>query len=211
MRKAENFRGQRFGRLTVIDRAKDYISPKGCHRPMWLCRCDCGNEIVTDTTKLKSKHTQSCGCLKNGKTSERFKKHGKSRTKAHNEWVGIKQRCLNTRCFDYKDYGGRGITVCDRWRDSFVSFYEDVSKLPHFGENGYSLDRIDTNGNYEPNNVRWASLQTQNNNKRNNRLLTYDGRTQTVAQWAREMNIPYSRLISRIYIGWSVEKALTTK
>lgn len=211
MIKSKNLTGQRFGRITVIERANDYISPKGCHRPMWLCRCDCGNEVVIDPSKLKSEHTQSCGCLKNEKARERLKKHGMSHTKTHQEWIGIRQRCLNPNCKDYKDYGARGITMCDRWRDSFEAFYEDVSKLKHFEEKEYTLNRIDNDGNYEPNNVEWASAITQQNNKRSNRLITYEGKTQTVAQWAREMNMSYSKLINRIYLGWSIEKALKTK
>lgn len=210
-RKAKNLTGQRFGRITIIKRVEDYISPKGNHKSMWLGRCDCGNETIVDPVKLKRSHTQSCGCLKNEKARERLTKHGMSRTRIHQEWLEIKQRCLNSNCKDYKDYGERGISICDRWRNSFEAFYEDVSNLPHFGEEGYTLNRIDNNGNYEPQNIEWANNIAQQNNKRNNHLITYNGKTQTIAQWARELNIPYSRLCQRINkSGWSIEKALTS-
>lgn len=133
----------------------------------------------------------------------------KSKEKIYIEWSGIKTRCYNKNSPQYKNYGGRGIIVCDRWKNSFDAFREDVSKLPHFGEQGYTLNRIDNDGNYEPNNVEWADNITQANNKRNNHLITYNGKTQTLAQWSKETGILSSVIIKRFNLGWNVDEILT--
>lgn len=149
-----SIQGEKFGRLTVIGFA--YVNKYGCS--VWKCRCDCGTELEAIGYKLRNGHTTSCGCSR--------KHHGKSGTKLHNVWANMKYRCNNENMPYYKDYGGRGIKVCDEWQNSFQAFYDYVSKLPHFGEEGYSLDRINNDGNYEPNNVRWATQKEQNTNRR---------------------------------------------
>lgn len=162
--------GQKFGRLTVIERAGK--TNHGAAK--WACRCDCGNETVVIGDELRKGNTASCGCYAKEKaieTAKRYiagknKSHGKAGTPIYKEWSEMKRRCLNPKDNSFKNYGDRGITVCERWRNSFEAFYEDVSKLPHFGEKGYSLDRINNNGNYEPNNVRWATAKQQANNRR---------------------------------------------
>lgn len=135
-------------------------------------------------------------------------KHGLSGTRINQIHRAMKRRCLNPNCYEYKDYGGRGITICDEWME-FKPFYEWAMK------NGYSdnltIDRIDNNGNYEPNNCRWADWYMQANNTRTNRFLTYNGKTQTVAEWARELNISPKTLENRVTQGWGDEKALTYK
>lgn len=123
----------------------------------------------------------------------------------------MRARCDDPENKDYGDYGGRGITVCVTWRASYQSFADHVTELPHFGEKGYSLDRINNNGNYELGNVRWATKIEQMRNRRSARMLTYKGRTQSVSAWADEIDIPASLIRSRLDIlGWSIECALTT-
>lgn len=129
--------------------------------------------------------------------------------KMHSAWLAMKQRCYNPKNRSYKHYGGRGIKMCERWEEDFDNFYDDVSMMPHFFEDGRTLDRIDVNGNYEPTNCRWATNEEQANNKRNNRYLEYNGKRQTIAKWAKELQIPMCLISQRLSLGWSVEKALS--
>lgn len=205
--RTNNIVGQRFGKLTVISRAKNPNNRETEHHAYWRCLCDCGNYHSARGSDLKSGNVQSCGCLQKEKTTT----HGMRQTPIYSEWCSIKQRCYNSNNNSYKDYGKRGISMCERWKNSFEAFYEDVSKLPYFNKTGYSLNRIDNDGNYEPNNVEWADDKTQANNKRNNHLVKYNGKTQTIAQWADELGINQHTLYSRILTyHWSVERALTT-
>ena len=158
--KALDLTGQRFGRLVVIERAGSRYGHSA-----WLCKCDCGNTIVATASNLKGR-TTSCGCYQREAAARAKTKHGKAHTKIHYIWLAMKKRCFNENSSQFKDWGGRGITVCDEWKNDFQAFYDYVSKLPHFGEAGYSLDRINNDGNYEPNNVRWATRIEQNNNRR---------------------------------------------
>lgn len=207
-RKIDDLTGLKFGKLTVLYENGRYVSPNGKKRVLWLCMCECGNTKTAMGHDLKNGRVKSCGCLKKGRPNI----NNPEMKKLYRKWHDIKRRCFNVNCSRYKDYGGRGITVCDKWRNSFEAFYKDISKLPHFGEAGYTLDRIDNNGNYEPNNVRWATTKQQNNNTRNNHYITYNGKTQTIAQWAEELKINYNTLFMRISVlKWSVEKALSTR
>lgn len=196
--------GQRFGRLTVIERA-----PNNGRRTMWLCKCDCGNEKIIRQEDLHSGKTVSCGCY----LHERITKHGLCESSTYSTWAEMKDRCYNPNNPGYYRYGGRidkPITVYESWRNDFEAFYSYVSKLPHFEEEGYTLNRIDNDGNYEPNNVEWADKYTQMNNTSTNHLLEYCGDTKTLTEWARAKNIPVYCLSSRIRRGWSVERALET-
>lgn len=157
--------GKQFGRWTVLYR------DTATRRPTrWICKCSCGTvksvlslTLINSNPKLRS---TSCGCYRNELSSKRRKTHGLKNSRIYNEWRGIKKRCRNPNEKDYKNYGGRGIRVCDEWYNSFESFYEYVSKLPHFGEQGRSIDRIENEGNYEPGNVRWATNSEQSMNRR---------------------------------------------
>lgn len=156
--------GQTFGRLTVIE----YAGKDNFHHSRWLCKCECGNKKIISSHSLTSGTTVSCGCynkeiIKKQKSNLR---HGFWGTKIYTDWKAMKQRCANSKSRSYQWYGARGIKVCDEWKNDFMSFYNHVSKLPHFGEDGYSLDRINNDGNYEPGNVRWATAKEQIHNRR---------------------------------------------
>ena len=207
---SENLVGMKFGRLTVMDRE----SPKSKKaKGLWVCKCECGNVIKVNTSDLKSGNTTSCGCKRKETLRQLRTKHGESNTRLYNVWSDMKKRCYNTKNVDYKNYGGRGITVCDEWMD-FQNFYEWAIA------NGYdetaprgqcTIDRIDVDGCYEPENCRWVDRYIQMNNKRNNRILTYNGESHTLAEWCEIVNIPYNCLKSRLNkLHWSVEKTLTT-
>lgn len=204
MPKLIDLSGQRFGRLTVIGRAENRRG-----RTAWDCKCDCGKHVVVTAHELRSDKTKSCGCLKVdcGKTVNLT--HGMSYTRLHRIWDGMKQRCYNKNASRYGIYGKRGIVVCDEWRDSFETFKDWALA------NGYtdelSIDRIDSNGNYCPENCRWADKVTQANNLRGNHLITYNGETRTMSQWAAEFNLDSRRVWARLKRGWSIERALTEK
>lgn len=222
MGKVNDLTGQRFGRLTVIEQAGLNKS-----RSMkWKCICDCGNTVVAVGSGIKSGKTKSCGCLhrdrlieynksdsKRSRTSELNKvykrTHGMRYTRIYKEWRSMINRCETKSWRDYHNYGGRGISVCNEWRESFNAFYEWAIS------NGYNdsltLDRLNVNGNYEPSNCRWATNKEQANNKRNSRYLTFNGKTQTLQQWADELGIKSVTLHSRLdKYGWSIDQALTT-
>lgn len=192
-RKAEDLTGKKFGLLTAIKRVDDKIYQSGNRSVMWLCKCECGNEKIVAKTALVKNETRSCGCLKG-------ENHKMSDTRLYEIWCGIKRRCKDSSRKDYEIYGGRGIEVCEEWDKSFNKFYNWAIK------NGYddtlTIERIDVNGDYTPQNCTWATKKEQANNKRNNILLTYDNKTQTISQWANELNINETTLRNRIQRGW---------
>ena len=197
--------GQRFGRLTVIgfaSRDKKYGHAK------WLCQCDCGKITDVDSSNLR-RGQQSCGCLSRENLLASVTKHGKRHTRLYGIWVGMRQRCRDKNNKSYKRYGGRGITVCDEWNKDFTVFEKWAI------ENGYadnlSIDRIDNNGNYEPSNCRWADDFTQNNNKRDNVLITVGNDTYTATEWARLSGLKPSTIHNRLFIGWKPEDAVMRK
>ena len=190
MGKFQDLRGQKFGRLLVLERAEN--DKNG--RPAWRCACDCGNELVVRGGSLRSGNTQSCGCLC-GQT------HGMTESKIYNTWHDIKKRCFNPNCQDYANYGGRNIAMYAPWIDDFLAFYDYVSKLEHFGEKGFTLDRKDSNGNYEPGNLRWADRKTQSRNRRGRRIVEYNGEKMTLAEAAEKSGINYDTLLMRYRAG----------
>lgn len=192
--------GQRFERLCAIK--KVVID----HSTYWECQCDCGNTVYVGTTKLLRGRQKSCGCYKREK-EKLPKKHGMSRKRIYNVYYDMLGRCKNPSFAGYKNYGGRGIKVCEEWNNSFVSFYKWAI------ENGYTdnlmIDRIDVDGNYEPSNCRFVPRKQQMNNKTNSHYMTYKGETHTMAEWSEITGIRYTTLKSRINRShWSVEKAL---
>lgn len=144
--------------------------------------------------------------------SEGHVTHGLRRSKLYNQWVGIKTRCLNKNNFKYKSYGGRGITICDEWRDDFKAFYDYMTALPNYGEPEFeSIDRIDNNGNYEPGNVRWATRFMQANNTRRCIYITYNGETHTCEEWTRILGYGKNTINARKAKGWTDEECLFGK
>lgn len=206
MSRAKDIRGQNFGRLSVIERARS--SESG--RARWRCRCICGNEIITDAYSLRSGATRSCGCLQKevaAATSRKYiRTHNQKNSRLYNIWSGIKGRTGNPAHQRYSDYGGRGIAVCPEWRNSFETF-RDWSL-----SNGYrddlSIDRKDNDGPYSPENCHWISRLDQANNKRNNRLIEFNGEIHTLAEWAKITGINYYTLKTRFSRGWDPQKAL---
>lgn len=203
--KAIDLTGQRFGRLVVIGRAGR--SEKG--QAIWHCRCDCGNDTEILSISLRRGATKSCGCLLRESVRERNiarnTVHGASRTRLYNTWRGMRERCENPAHKSYSDYGGRGISVCVEWKD-FTVFQKWALSSGY--KDGLSIDRIDSDGNYEPPNCRWADKQQQSRNRRSNHLITYKGQTKTVTEWAEQFHINRYTLTMRLKAGWSVEAAL---
>ena len=196
---------KRFGRLVALtcESRRNKSGVMCCH---WLCVCDCGAKTTVFSNNLRRGLTKSCGCLRAEVSAKRMTKHGEYGSKAYRSWAHMLGRCNNSNDKKYKDYGGRGISVYRQWFD-FSKFLSDMGPCPK----EMSIDRIDNDGNYEPGNCRWATQKTQQNNRRTNRLVSYNGDTLTVSQWAIKLKINYGSLLSRLDRGWSIERALTTK
>ena len=194
--------GERHGRLTVIQEAKPRIRPCGRKRRMVTCTCDCGTTRVVRLSHLRSGSSTSCGCTRD-ETFTGFK-HGYCSTPTYSSWHEMLRRCREPQNKNYVNYGGRGIAVCARWV-KFENFLEDMGERP----DGRTLDRLDNNGNYEPDNCRWATWPEQQRNKRTSVLLTYQGVTQCLSDWADSIGMSVDALRRRIHRGWSVADALT--
>ena len=201
-----NLVGRRFGRL-VVERAAGIVHTKST----WSCRCDCGKGHIVPSDRLLKGVTASCGCLNRELSSARFadnhptRTHGLSRTPEYRAWKSMMGRCYNSKDAAYPRYGGRGIVVCKRWH-TFENFLADMKKRP----TGLSLDRLNNDGNYEPSNCEWRTEEKQQNNRRDNVMLTLHGKTLTAAQWSRERGIAASTIRGRLSKGWSDEQTLTT-
>jgi hypothetical protein len=192
--RAVDITGQRFGWLVAIGT----IKRRGLHRK-WLCLCDCG-KLYDNSNQLPHVGTFPELWLRS--------KIRKTETRAYRTWARMKSRCNNRNVKDFKNYGGRGIQICQSWNESFENFYADMGDPP---SPEHSLDRIDVNGNYEPGNCRWATFLEQANNKRDSYLITINGRTQSLPDWCRELGLRKGTVGSRIWdYGWDPVKAVTT-
>lgn len=203
-----NMTGQRFGHLVV----SCFAGKNG--RTRWNCRCDCGAETIVASGHLRNGHTQSCGCFRRQETARRKTKHGGTKNRHQTPefrcWVGMRQRCYNQNCTGFKYWGGKGVAICARWNgiDGFANFLADMGPKPTAS---HSIDRINSDGNYEPGNCRWATRKEQNRNTRQNRRITYAGKTQCLKDWAIELGMTFSALQHRLNDrGWSVHRAFTT-
>jgi hypothetical protein len=176
--------GMRFGALTVLSEIKERDKNNFI---LYLCRCDCGNQKAILGSSMRDGRTQSCGCLH----SLAVTKHGMDGTPIYRTWIGMKTRCLNPKSPIYHQYGGRGISICQRWLENFDNFLADMGNRP----DGMSIDRIDVDGNYEPSNCRWATPVEQANNRRNNKIFNLNGKPYTAAQYSKEFNISYKKAV----------------
>ena len=194
-----DMQGKRFGRLLVLEYA-------GKNR--WKCLCDCGNVVYPIGSNLRSGDIRSCGCLRKEVSMARSKTHGKSGTRIHQIWKAMRARCRNKNNIEYKNYGARGIDLCKEW-DNFENFYSWAQG------NGYrddlTIDRIDVNKGYSPDNCKWSTLKEQANNKRNSNRLTYHGETKTIAQWSEEKGMCPSTLAHRVKVGFPEDMLFALK
>ena len=185
--------GKRFNKLLVEERTG---SSKG-GQALWRCKCNCGNESIVAGTDLRRKSTKSCGCAKNIT-------HGRAKHPLYKVWKGMIRRCTNPNYKYFKNYGGRGIKVCSRWLD-IHNFIADMGLRP---SPKHTIERIDNNKGYFPDNCRWATRAEQQKNMRTNRMLTLEGRTMCAAEWARRLNIAYTTILWRLNTNKSIEQVL---
>jgi hypothetical protein len=197
--------GEKFNRLTVLSDAPAY--PGNRNRRI-VARCECG--VVRDyvLSEVRLGKTKSCGCIRSDYSASQTHGHtkGKKFSPEYHSWASMITRCTNPKAESYPDYGGRGIQVCERWR-TFQNFLDDMGARPR----GMTLERNEVNGNYEPTNCVWATLRKQTNNSRRNTVLEYDGRRQTISEWAEEFGLAYNTLFARVVrLKWPAERALKT-
>ena len=196
----DDLTGNKYGRLTVIRRV-----PNMNGHTMWLCKCECETEISVAARHLKSGDTRSCGCYR----KEAMASHFMSKTRLYKIWSNMKTRCNNPQNKRYTDYGARGIRVCNEWNSNFDSFYNWSMSSGY--SDSLTIDRINVNGNYEPDNCRWITKAEQNSNKRNTVFITYNGITETMAWWANKLNLYKATISKRHRKGWSDEECLFGK
>jgi hypothetical protein len=194
--------GKKFGRLLVV-------SYSGKHKgtQIWNCLCDCGNTCTRRTENFIKGKDQSCRCWGKEKSAVAGVKHGYHKAKEYRTWHGIKQRCYNPKTTWFHIYGGKGVTMHESWRNDFMQFLKDMGFAP---DKDSSIDRINSNGNYEPSNCRWATKTEQSNNTSRNRFLIVDGIRATMAEHARRLGVSRLLVKSRLTIGWGVEEAFKT-
>ncbi len=191
--------GKKIGKLTIVA----FVEKRKGHS-YYLCKCDCGNEKTLCISNIVTGNTKSCGCIRKIGTR---KTHGLSNTRIHHTWCGMKQRCYNINLKEYKYYGARGIKVCKEWIDDFMNFYNWAI------DNGYnddlSIDRIDVNGDYEPDNCRWVTQKEQVRNVRTNKLISYNNETKCLSEWCEIFGLNYKKTEKRLReYGWSFEEIL---
>lgn len=197
---SKDITGIKFGRLTAV--CIHHSIKSGCY---WKCICECGNETVVRASSLLSGDTKSCGCLK--KEMLIHETHGMSGTRLYRIWNGMKDRCINTNSKYKYRYHDRGIKICKEWLDDFINFYNWAMESGYSDE--LSIDRIDNDKDYSPDNCRWATAKEQANNKGNNILLLFNDEIKTISEWGDELGIKDGTIRARLNRGWSVEKALS--
>jgi len=194
MRRSNDLTGHRFHRLVVLGRAEPTPGNRGAR---WHCKCDCGAKTISRSDALKNGRSKSCGCHRaemGGKRMiEMHTSHGMYGTPEYKTWRSMVDRCTNPNSQCWSDYGGRGVTICKRWL-KFENFYSDMGNRPE----GTTIDRIDVNSGYEPDNCRWADRKTQARNKRNNHVIEHGGETLTMAEWAERSDMPQWKLKQRL-------------
>jgi len=202
--KVKDLTKSRFARLTVLGYAG---KKKGRH--YWVCECDCGNNKIIDGESIRRGHTKSCGCLHAEATSKRSTKHGHSsiRSSEYTSWMEMKGRCLNPNNNRFKNYGGKGISICNCWISSFSRFLEDMGSKP---SSRHTIDRIDNEGNYEPGNCRWATPKEQARNRSTNLKIEYKGQVKCLSEWADLLGFNRHVLCNRLSRGWSTKRMLET-
>lgn len=202
MTKTIEMKGRVFSRLTVLERSGSNAQGKA----KWKCRCSCGKTKKIDGTKLRNSRVQSCGCLHMERCLDAVTIHGMTGTKEYRAWMAMRGRCHDRRNKKYQIYGGRGIFVCDRWINSFPNFFEDIGNAP---TKKHSLGRINNDGPYSPDNCRWETVHQQANNRSNVRIIFYNGKSKSLAEWERVFGLTKRRIAERLKCGWTVEKALS--
>ena len=204
MRKRKNLIGQTFGRLTVIAEGETRELSNKRKQYYWLCQCNCGSKPKEiNQNCLLNGETISCGCYHSEHNHEYGFKHGMSNTRIYTIWSGMIQRCCNPNAKNYPRYGGRGITICEEWKE-FKNFY-DWSKISGYTDN-LTIERLDNNGNYCPEKCTWITKQKQMRNTRRNKFIEYGGKVHCVSEWAEILGINPEKLFYRLYNGWPIKK-----
>ena len=193
--------GLRFSRLLVTSFAHATSDKR-----FWNCLCDCGNTHIASGKSLRAGGTKSCGCLKTEKWRKRVRTHGQSKTKEYVAWQAMIQRCTKPSCLEFHRYGGRGISVCEKWKRSFEAFFADMGLAP---TKKHSVDRINNDGNYEPGNCRWATMKEQCRNTAKSKFYSFEGKNLTIPEWAEITGIHPMTIWARLKKGWSVQETLT--
>lgn len=201
--KRDDLSGRRFGMLTVIQHDKNYRGKS----TKWICKCDCGKTVSVFRTALIVGRTKSCGCYNISQTIARQTKHGKCGTRLYRCWMDMKQRCTNKRFKEYASYGGRGIKVCDEWKDDFSAF--ESWAMSHGYSNDLSIDRIDVDKDYCPENCRWTTYHQQARNRTNNVYIEYNGKRMILRDWARHTGISDHTIRRRLNAGLPLEKVFS--
>jgi len=197
--------GEIFGRLTVLE----LVGRDKRYHGLYMCTCECGNKKVVRDYNLRNGDTKSCGCLQIESRKNACTTHGlANKHPLYKVWKNLKNRCYNSKTPDYIHYGAREIAVCDEWKNDFKAFYGWA--MSNGWDEKLTIDRIDNDGDYTPYNCRMATWTEQQNNKRNNHMLCYNGESRTIAEWSREEGLNPSVLYDRISNGWDIERALTT-
>lgn len=204
---AYDLRGQRFGRLLVLNRH----GSDNKKNITWLCQCDCGNQKIIIGTAMLRGETRSCGCLQKEAARKTLQTHGKSKTRLYRVWAGMKSRCLNPNADNYKYYGAIGVTICDEWIDDYETFeswalssgYDDTA-----GSQECTLDRIDNTKGYSPDNCRWTNHFIQCNNQSSNKVYSYNGESHTISEWAKISGVKYKTLVARLNNGMDFAMAI---